>query len=90
VRGNTNGDAGIDISDAIATLDYTFSGGAGPCLDALDCNDDGGIDVSDAIFILAYTFSGGAAPPAPFGAPGSTCGIDPTDDALDCLNYTCP
>ena len=83
-RGDANGDGLFDIADAIATLGFLFSGGALNCADAADCNDDGLNDVADAITLLGSIFSGGGAPPAP--GPNS-CGIDPTDDALDCETY---
>ena len=87
IRGDANGDGGIDISDAIGALGYIFSGATVGCLDALDSNDSGSIDISDAINVLGYIFSAGAPPQAPFGA----CGVDPTDaDLLDCAAYTCP
>ncbi len=83
-RGDANGDGLFNIADAIATLGFLFSGGALNCADAADCNDDGLNDVADAITLLGSIFSGGGAPPAP--GPNS-CGIDPTDDALDCETY---
>ena len=86
IRGDANGDSSIDISDVIAGLGYTFSGNPVGCLDALDANDSGGIDISDSIFMLAYIFSAAAEPLAPF----PNCGVDPTEDAIDCANYTCP
>ena len=88
-RGDSNGDGGFNIADAVFLLAALFSGGPpSDCADASDANDDGGVNIADAIFKLATLFSGGA----PLPAPGSIdCGIDPTDsDALDCVNYTCP
>ena len=84
-RGDVNSDTLVDISDAISTLTYLFQGSAMLCLDAIDTNDDGLIDISDAISTLNYIFGTGAVPPAP--GP-TTCGIDGTDDSLDCANYT--
>ncbi|MGE3167205.1 MAG: PKD domain-containing protein, partial [Planctomycetota bacterium] len=81
-RGDANGDATLNIADAISVLGYLFSGGAGPsCLDVADCNDDGAVDIADAITLLGYLFSGGPAPPAP--GPFD-CGPDPTTDGLPC------
>ena len=86
-RGDVNGDGGVDISDAITTLDYLFTGGTINCENSADSNDDGAINVADGIALLGYLFSGAAAPPPPFDA----CGIDPTPDALECENYGgCP
>ena len=85
IRGDANGDNSVDISDVIASLGFTFSGNPVGCLDALDGNDSGSVDISDAIFMLAYIFSASSEPFAPFPA----CGVDPTDDGIDCANYTC-
>ncbi|MEC7923292.1 MAG: hypothetical protein VX496_07845, partial [Planctomycetota bacterium] len=66
LRGDSNADARIDLSDAIFSLRYLFQGGdAPPCLDALDSNDSGIIDISDPAHILRHLFQGAAAPPAP-------------------------
>lgn len=89
IRGNANGDAVFDISDAVFLLAALFTPGAPPpgCRDAADANDDGLSDISDAVFMLAALFTPGAAP---IPAPGSmTCGPDPTMDALDCA-VPCP
>ena len=87
--GDSNGDAGFNIADAVFLLAALFSGGPpSSCADASDANDDGGVNIADAIFKLAALFSGGA----PLPDPGSvTCGVDPTDtDPLDCASYNCP
>ncbi|MBC8187966.1 MAG: hypothetical protein H8E78_07150, partial [Proteobacteria bacterium] len=82
-----NGDGGIDISDAVTTLDYLFTGGSIGCEKAADSNDDGAINVADGIALLGYLFSGTGDLPAPFPA----CGIDPTADALECDSFAaCP
>jgi hypothetical protein len=83
-RGDVNSDGTLDISDAIGTLNYLFQNLAVVCLDAVDTNDDAAVDISDAVSILNYIFAGGL-PPA---APGPLeCGVDTTDDALDCSGY---
>ncbi len=83
VRGDSNLDGQVDISDPVTLLGILFLGNEDPgCADAHDGNDSGEADISDAIYMLAYLFSGGNAPPAPFGE----CGCDETDeDGLDCL-----
>ena len=82
VRGNANGDQGLDITDAVFILAFNFQGLAAPtCMDAADANDDGRPDISDAIYILNFLFAGSRrAPPEPYPAPG----VDPTPDSLDC------
>ena len=87
-RGDSNADNVVNIADAIFTLSYLFGAGEPPsCLDAADGNDDEGVDVADAIAVLSHLFGGGASLPEPFGS----CGIDPTEGALDCSNFPpCP
>jgi len=88
IRGDANNDDTVTIGDAIFTLNFLFSTGPlSTCLDACDVNDDGGLSISDPVWILRYLYSGGSAPPPP--TPPS-CGIDPTDDPLGCLSYSCP
>jgi alkaline phosphatase/fibronectin type 3 domain-containing protein len=80
LRGDSNGDRRLDISDAIWTLAYLFQGGSDPwCDDAADTNDDGKVDISDPISFLGFTFFGGAQPRPPY--PDS--GQDPTPDGLE-------
>jgi hypothetical protein len=84
-RGNINGDASLDIADAVTLLSYLFAGGKPPaCRDAADANDDGSVNIADAVAILAYYFAGAGDLAPPFG----TCGVDPTDDAIDCEAFT--
>jgi len=80
VRGDGNGDAKIDISDAISALGYLFLQKPTDCLEALDSNDDGQVNIGDPIFLLSYLFSGGATPPSPFPEAGE----DPQPDGLGC------
>lgn len=83
VRGNANGDAEVDITDAIVILEDQFLGvtAAAECRDALDGNDDGLIDITDPIYLLEWQFLGNPEPPPPFPLPGP----DPTPDNIpDC------
>ncbi len=82
LRGDANGDGGVDISDAVVTLLFLFGDiGSIPCLDAGDANDDGSIDISDAVRILGSLFSTNKGLPPPFPLPG----LDPTPDSLACF-----
>jgi hypothetical protein len=84
VRGDADASGGLDISDAILTLNYLFVGNESPtCLDAVDANDSGKADISDALYSLSFLFLGGTAPPAPH--PG--CGADPTADEVECSTH---
>jgi hypothetical protein len=88
-RGDANGDAAVDISDAITVLNFLFLDGDEPgCLDSADVNDDGRADISDAIFLLEDLFGpyleSLIPAPGPFG-----CGPDPTVDELGCTSSPC-
>jgi hypothetical protein len=81
IRGDANTDNRVDISDAIYNLGYLFAGSSAPtCLDAADGNDDGEVDIGDVIMILFSQFARGAELPEPY----QECGIDRTEDRLDC------
>ena len=82
VRGDSNADANVDVSDPIFLTGCLFNSRPCPdCADAADVNDDGRVDIADSIYLLNYVFRGGGAPPAP--GP-MVCGIDPTEDDLPC------
>jgi hypothetical protein len=66
LRGDSNGDGIIDISDGVFILGSLFLGEPkSTCSDAADVNDDGVVDISDPKFLFEFLFSGGNAPPAP-------------------------
>jgi hypothetical protein len=82
VRGDSNGDWTVDISDPVSTLNTLFLGAAGTaCPDAADSNDDGKADISDAIHTLGFLYIGEAPMPPPYPEAGT----DPTADELRCL-----
>ena len=84
LRGDSNADRRVDISDGIFTLAALFGGGSLGCQDAGDTNDDGLVDISDAIATFGFLFLGASkAPPYPF----EDVGLDPTEDALGCARY---
>ena len=76
ISGDVNADGGIDLSDAVYSLAFSFQGGTPPkpfCIPAgpkmPDCtifsgdvNGDGGIDLSDAVYSLGFFFQGDLAP----------------------------
>ncbi len=81
IRGDSNRDGRVDLSDASNTLGWLFLGAASlPCDDAADANDDASIGLSDAVFTLNFLFLGAGAPPPPFDIAGE----DPTPDDLGC------
>jgi hypothetical protein len=66
-RGDSNGDARIDIADAVHELNWLFMGGAVlSCMAAADVNGDGELDISDPVRALSYLFLGAPPPDAPF------------------------
>ena len=67
IRGDTNADGVIDLSDVISTLVYLFGGGAPPVpLESADINAGGTINIADAIGLLSWLFTSGPPPAAPF------------------------
>ena len=83
LRGDSNQDNAVDISDAIYTLSYLFTDPniSLRCQDALDANDDGRMDISDAIFTLNFLFANNNLE---FPKPYPSKGQDQTDDILGC------
>jgi plastocyanin len=82
LRGDTSGEGAVDISDAVAILNFLFLGGLVRCCDdAIDANDDGAIDIADPVFILNYLFAGTVTMPAPHPFEGP----DRTEDSLLCM-----
>ncbi len=86
LRGDDDANGVLEISDPIVGLSFQFLGEAivPDCFDALDFDDNGKIEITDPIASLSHQFIG-TAPPAPPGL--ESCGVDPTEDDLDCLNY---
>lgn len=80
VRGDSNSDGNVNLTDGIVTLQHLFQGGTAPnCLKTADSNDSGTVDLTDAVYLLNHLFLSGPAP-----EPPSTCAADPTPDALSC------
>ena len=81
VRGDSNGDGFLEISDAIATVLHLFVGASAlECEDHGDFDDNGQLQVTDAIATLAFLFQEGVAPRAPY----PDAGLDGTPDPFDC------
>jgi hypothetical protein len=82
IRGDTNGDSVVDISDGVKVLLYLFMGTQPPeCLDTADADDSGDIELTDVVFILQFLFQSGPPPSPPYPEPG----LDPTSGD----DYTC-
>ena len=84
IRTDANGDGGKDITDAVYTLSFLFTGGPPPaCAAASDANSDLTVDLTDVVYTLNHLFLGGPPPRAPY--PG--CGVNPEPDGLDCESF---
>ncbi len=79
IRGDVNGDQGVNIADSIGILVFLFGNADWDCLAALDVNDDSLINVSDVVFLLVFLFNDGPTPPEPFFTPG----LDRTPQGAD-------
>ncbi len=88
LRGDSNGDGEIDLSDPIGTIFFAFMDFQNlPCLDAADADNSGEIDLADVILTVNYLFLSGNPPSVPF----SDCGCDPSSDPEDSLGCSkCP
>ena len=65
IRGDSNGDGSVNISDPTFILQHLFLGGeAPPCEAAADSNGDGNLDISDPTYTLQWLFLGGPDHPA--------------------------
>ena len=91
VRGDVDSSGLIELTDGVVALSYLFSGGTEPaCFDSADVDDSGTVELTDAVLIFGWLFLGGPAPSPPSPTVGEyaaeDCGIDPTDDDLDCAS----
>lgn len=77
VRGNCNGDSGVNIADGIWILNELFQNGpSGTCAAACDSNNDQKYDAADAIYVIYYRLLDGPPPAAPFPECGAEAGAD--------------
>lgn len=84
LRGDSNVDSVVDLSDAIFTLNFLFIGGVSPsCMDAADANDNGVLNITDAVVTLLLLFGDVPLLQPPF----EDCGMDPTPDLLGCGDH---
>ena len=55
VRGDVNGDEGVNISDVTALIDILLTGTEAPV--AADCNQDGDVNISDVTALIDFLLS---------------------------------
>ena len=76
VCGDANGDAAVNLADAVYVINYVFKGGPPPDpLAAGDANLDSAVNLADAVYLINYIFKGGPQPCRPQSvhpAPGMT------------------
>ena len=66
VCGDANGDATINLADAVFLINYVFKSGPAPePLEAGDANCDGSVNLADAVHLINYVFKGGPEPCCP-------------------------
>ena len=82
LRGDSNLDGSIDLSDALKILFFLFvtENSGHSCQKSLDADDTGNIGITDTIWLLRYLFLSGPPPSQPCPA----CGVDETPDDLTC------
>lgn len=84
IRGDSNDDGIVDLSDGVYTNNYLFVAGPPPvCQDAADADDNGILDLIDSVFTWNHLFKGGPTIPE----PSPNLGLDETADALTCESY---
>jgi len=86
VRGDSNCDLAVNVTDAVVTLDRLFRGGAPLCCDAAaDADDNDAIEITDAVHVLGFLFRSGPTPAEPSG----DCVPAPAG-RLGCPDSACP
>lgn len=96
-RGDCNSDGNQNLADVVYLLGNLFPSDSNndgipdpnplDCMDACDGNDDGQINLGDPITVLGALFGN---PTIPLPAPYPGCGVDPTNDSLNCPVSPCP
>ncbi len=78
LRGDSNGDEVVDVSDAVHLLTYLFLNGDAPrCTEVVDVNGDGELDIGDPVKLLFGLFVGGDIAPLSHDEEDSCLGRKP-------------
>ena len=85
-RGDVDDNGVVNVTDAVAILNFLFSATNEPsCKETADVNDDGQVNLTDGVNLLNFLFGGTAPPPDP--GPDS-CGPDAADsENAGCVSY---
>jgi hypothetical protein len=87
IRCDANGDAILNVADAVWMLSALFQGGgASKCREAFDCDHNGNIQIADAVYLLNHLFLGGTEPGAPYPTCGRVRGLSLEDCPLGSSN----
>jgi len=63
MSGDVNGDADVNVADAVYLINWIFKGGPAPKrMSEADADCDGKTNISDAVYIINYIFKGGPEP----------------------------
>lgn len=89
-RGDPNADGIIEVTDAIAVLEFAFEGrDVVRCLEAADVDNNRSVEVTDAVTVLEYLFLGVSLPTSM--GNGTDCSADPdfpgSSGDLGCVAY---
>ena len=88
LRGDSNSDSTVDLSDATTITNFLFlGGGAPPCMNQADVDNDGQVTLNDVIYLTNYLYQGGPAPAPVFFPLGGSCGVD--DTPTGCAQVPC-
>lgn len=86
LRGDSNSDGFVNVSDISAVLRHLFLAQSWPCLASLDTDGNNSVSTLDAIELINYLFLDGRSPADPF----PTCQTPLLEQPLDCVQFACP
>ena len=88
LRGDSNSDGAVNISDVTTISNFLFLGGsAPPCMNQADSDDDAAVTLNDMVYLTNYLYQGGPPPNPVYFPPGSSCGVD--DSPVGCEVVPC-
>lgn len=78
MRGDSNVDGRVNLSDAVTVLGFLFTGSPShlDCRESADADGNDALQVTDPVRLLGHLFLGDPAPPRPFPGCGKEAGVD--------------